>query len=116
MSNRIHVNTRRLYRIAGSAVSAAASAGIALALALGAGTAHADPVGATSNDQHNAQIICNELAANPTPQGLRLSMNDTYAQLIQKGSSDADARDDAVDGTLYALLYTCPQYQYLVPR
>ena len=97
-------------------VIAAASTGIALALVLGGGTAHADPVGATSNDQRNAQIICRELAANPTPQGLRLSMNDTYAQMIQKGESDEDARDDAVDGTAYALLYTCPQYAYLVPR
>ena len=80
------------------------------------GIAHADPVGNTSNDQRNAQIICNELAANPTQQGLRLSMNDTYAQMIQQGESAADARDDEVDGTAYALMYTCPQYAYLVPR
>ncbi len=96
-------------------IGAAASIGIALGLALGGGTAHADPVG-RSDDQHNAQIICRELAANPTREGLRLSINDTYAQMIQQGATDEEARDQAADGTAYALLYTCPQYAYLVPR
>lgn len=93
----------------------AASTGIALALVLGAAPAHADPV-STSSERHDAQIICQEIAANPTPQGLRLSMNDTYAQYRKRGASDEEARDAAADGTAYALLYTCPQYDFLIPR
>ena len=92
-------------------VMAAASTGMALALVLGGGTAYADDV-----DARNARIICQELAANPTPQGLRLSTNDTYAQMRQKGHSDQDARDTAVDGLAYALAYVCPQYSHLLPR
>ena len=92
----------------------ATTAGIALAFVLCAGTAHADPP--TPTDRRNAQLICQEIAANPTPQGLRLSMNDTYAQLRKQGASDVEARDSTASGTAYALLYTCPQYDFLLPR
>ena len=78
----------------------------AVALVLGTGVAHADPPGTTSNDEYNAQIVCGALAANPSVGGLHW----VEANMAQQGLSN----DDVVDGIAYAVLYTCPEYGWVV--
>ncbi len=77
------------------------------------GSANADPAGATPNDEHNSYAVCSALNANPTTAGLRGIMLQMAGDLVQQ-EGDPGVKDDVIDAVAYAVLYTCPQYGYVL--
>lgn len=79
---------------------------VSAAVCLGAGVASADPPGNTPNDPANGRRMCELIAQDPTPGGVKAALN-------VLGESDLDV-DDKVDALAYGVLYVCPEYRGLV--